>query len=425
MKKISKILLFIFMFLAFPFISEAKVENPKIFLFHLSGCPHCAQAREYIRETLMKEYPDIELVQYEVSRDQVKNNDLLNKIQAYNGKYSSSVPYILVGDSVVISWNSDSKNVLSNAFKTYINNGVELNIPELVSNGSINNIDTYNNYINDYQKKVEDYKKNNVSLEQEEQKEEVNENIKELPLIGKVDVTKVSLPILAAIIGFIDGFNPCAMWILLFLISMLIGTKDQKRMWILGLSFLFASAFVYFLFMIAWLNIALQMNQILWIRTLIGIVALVVAFINLKSFFFPKKESGCEVVDNSKRKKIFDKIKKFTKEKSLFIALIGVVTLAFSVNLVELACSAGLPLLFTQILALNNLSKLMYLFNILVYIFFFLLDDVIVFVIAMVTLKVTGITTKYAKFSHLIGGILMLIIGILLIFKPEILMLGL
>ena len=152
MKKISKILLFIFMFLAFPFISEAKVENLKIFLFHLSGCPHCAQAREYIRETLMKEYPDIELVQYEVSRDQVKNNDLLNKIQAYNGKYSSSVPYILVGDSVIISWNSDSKNVLSNAFKTYINNGVELNIPELVSNGSINNIDTYNNYINEYKK---------------------------------------------------------------------------------------------------------------------------------------------------------------------------------------------------------------------------------------------------------------------------------
>ena len=230
---------------------------------------------------------------------------------------------------------------------------------------------------------------------------------------------------MAAVIGLVDGFNPCAMWVLVFLISMLLGTKDRKKMWILGLTFLFTSAFIYLLFMVAWLNVAIKMNTVIWLRITIAIIAIIAAFINLKSFYKSfKKDTGCEVVDSKKRKNIIEKIKKFTLEKSLILGLLGVMTLAVSVNFIELACSAGLPLLFTQILALNNLSKLSYMIYILIYIFFFLMDDIIVFVIAMFTLKITGISNKYSKYSHLIGGIIMLLIGLLMIIKPEWLMLN-
>ena len=140
--------------------------------------------------------------------------------------------------------------------------------------------------------------------------------------------------------------------------------------------------------------------------------------INLRSFLRERKESGCEVVDEKKRKKIFSKIKKFTSEKNFLLALIGVIGLAISVNLVELTCSAGLPSVFSGLLIMNNVSgtdKILYTF---IYIFFFLIDDLIVFFIAMITMNVTGISTKYNKFSHLIGGIIMLLVGILLLFKP-------
>ena len=133
-------------------------------------------------------------------------------------------------------------------------------------------------------------------------------------------------------------------------------------------------------------------------------------------------DSGCEVVDDKKRKTIFKKIRKFTSEKSFILAILGVMGLAISVNLVELACSAGLPLVFTELLALNHVSNFMKLIYTVLYILFFLIDDLIVFFIAMVTMKVTGISTKYNKFSHLLGGIIMLIIGILLLFRPEWLM---
>ena len=100
-------------------------------------------------------------------------------------------------------------------------------------------------------------------------------------------------------------------------------------------------------------------------------------------------------------------------------AILGIIALAISVNVIELACSAGLPLIFTQILAMNNVSMVARVIYILIYILFFMIDDIIVFIIAMATFKITGISTKYTKYSHLIGGIIMLIIGILMIFKPS------
>ncbi len=108
----------------------------------------------------------------------------------------------------------------------------------------------------------------------------------------------------------------------------------------------------------------------------------------------------------------------------MIIALVGVAVLAFSVNLIELLCSAGLPVIFTQMLTMNDLTTVQHYLYIFLYIFFFMLDDMIVFIVSMLTLEAFGITTKYTKYSHLIGGLLMLVIGLLLIFRPEVLMFG-
>ena len=208
------------------------------------------------------------------------------------------------------------------------------------------------------------------------------------------------------------------MWVLLFLISSLIGMENKKRRWIIGITFLLTSALMYLLIMMSWLNIMVSITSTIVIRSIIAIFAVVFGLVNLINFF-KLKEVGCTVVNDSKRKKVFDKIRKFTTEKSLLIALVGVITLAISVNLIELACSLGLPVLFSSILGVNNVTGLSAFIYTLIYILFFLIDDLIVFIIAMFTLKITGISNKYSKYSKLIGGILMLIIGLLLLVKPE------
>lgn len=196
--------------------------------------------------------------------------------------------------------------------------------------------------------------------------------------------------------------------------------KNKKEMWLLGSTFIISSALVYALFMVAWLNLALFMGSLTPIRILIALVALTGGVINFKSYF--DKSDGCTIIDEKKRKKIFKRIKKFTNENKLLLALGGVILLAFSVNLIELLCSLGLPVIFTQILAINKVSTFLYVIYIFIYIFFFMLDDIIVFFIAMSTLELTGVSTKYGKMSNIIGGILMIIIGLLLIFNPSLLM---
>lgn len=244
-----------------------------------------------------------------------------------------------------------------------------------------------------------------------------------LPIIGTIQIANLSLPLLSMVIGLIDGFNPCAMWTLLFLISLLLSMKDRRRMWILGTVFIITSAFVYFLFLTAWLNFFMILGFVLWVRIAVGIVALVAGFYSLRSYY-QNKEGGCEVVKGEKRQKAFEKLKKITQERDFLLALFGIILLAFAVNVVELVCSAGLPAVYTQILSLSKLSPWQNYTYILIYIFFFMIDDLFIFAVAMITLHAVGIQNKYARFSRLIGGILMLIIGTLLLFKPELLMFG-
>ena len=209
------------------------------------------------------------------------------------------------------------------------------------------------------------------------------------------------------------------MWVLLFLITTLIGMKDRKKMIILCSVFLLTSGLIYFLLMFSWLNIIINVSTSIIIRNLIALFALGAGIYNLYTFNKNRKaDAGCEVVDKKKRKSIFEKIKKFTREKSLFLSIIGIMTLAVSVNIVELLCSAGLPVVFSELLVINNISGTKAILYDLLYIFFFLLDDLIVFIIAIKTMDVVGISSKYNKYSHLIAGIIMLLIGILLLFKP-------
>ena len=252
----------------------------------------------------------------------------------------------------------------------------------------------------------------------------VNKNKENIPLLGEVDIKDVSIGLVAIVLGFIDGFNPCAMWVLLFLINMLIGMNDRKKMLIIGFVFLLTSGLMYFLFMLGITNILTYISLPL-IRSIIGIVALVVGSYNIYRFFKERKEdAGCHVVDEKKRKKIFTRIKKFTQEKNMLLALGGVVILAISVNIVELACSSVFPATFAEILAVNNVTGIMKIIYLLIYTLFYMIDDLVVFTIAVATLQLSTASSKYGKYSSIVGGIIMLLVGLLLIFKPAWLMLN-
>ncbi len=403
MKKIAKLM---FIIISIIFISTnvnaKETDNLTLYVFKGDGCPHCKAEMDYL-DTIKGKYTNLEIKEYEVWYDD-DNASLLTKVESYFNIKRSGVPTTIIGNTVIQGYQNESSTgkKIERAINFYEENDYKDIVKEIKDGTAIKNT------------------KKSDKFQEEETKLDKETSVK-APIVGNVNLKDVSLLTSAIILGLIDGFNPCAMWILLFLISALIGMKDRKRMWTLGLTFLITSGLVYMLIMLSWISIAVKITTIVWIRNIIAIIALIGAILNLKSFI-KSKNSGCEIVDSKKRKNIFSKIKKFTSEKSFILAFFGIIGLAISVNLVELACSAGLPLIFTELLAINNVSGFIKFIYISIYIIFFLIDDIIVFTISMYTMKATGISTKYGKYSHLIGGLIMLLIGLLLIIKPEWLM---
>jgi thiol-disulfide isomerase/thioredoxin len=405
----KKIILFSFLISLFivpgqdVFAQESSDIN--IYFFWSEGCPHCAKEKPFL-EKLEEKYLEVKVYDFKIEESR-ENIELLRGIAQTLNINISAVPFTLVGEKYFIGWHSEESTgaAIEDAIKCAQDSVCRDIGREILAL-----------HENDQQDRGED------DCGCEEEKSSIPKTIN-VPLFGKIETKNFSLPILTIVLGALDGFNPCAMWALLFLISLLLGMKDRKRMWILGSAFIVASASVYFIFMAAWLNFILFIGLVIWIRVLIGAVALLAGGYNLKEYF-TNPEVVCKVTGTEKRKKIFEKLKNITHQKSFYLALGGIILLAFAVNLVELICSAGLPAIYTQVLVLSNLARWQYYAYLLLYIFFFMLDDLLVFFIAMVTLKMTGVTTKYARYSHLIGGILMFIIGLLLIFKPGWLMFG-
>ena len=421
MKKILKFLIVFAVFLLLPVSAKADEKVINIHLFYGNGCPHCAAEEEFLSDYL-KDRTDVKLYKYEVWYDS-HNQELLSKVQKEMGTTNKNgVPFTVIGKKTIVGYaDGVTDEQIKDAINYYLNNDYRDYAGEIT--GKVKKTEVKEDTTKD-ESKTEDKKENKIEkADDTKDSDQTDENVT-VPVLGKINAKKVSLPILAVVLGFVDGFNPCAMWILIFLITMLFNMKDRKKMWILGLTFILTSGIVYLMFMLAWLNLATFISKITFIRLLIAVIALVVGLINVYKYIdsLKKKDEGCDVVDKKDRKKIMEKIISITHEKKFIIALLGIMVLAASVNIIELMCSIGIPLLFTQILAMNNLSTFSYMIYMFIYIFFFLIDDIVIFVISMVTLKVTGLSTKYTKYSHLIGGIIMLIIGLLLIIKPELLM---
>lgn len=421
MKKILKFLIVFAILLLLPVSAKANEKVINIHLFYGNGCPHCAAEEEFLSDYL-KDRTDVKLYKYEIWYDS-HNQELLSKVQKEMGTTNKNgVPFTVIGKKTIVGYaDGVTDEQIKDAINYYLNNDYRDYAGEIT--GKVKKTEVKEDTIKD-ESKTEDKKENKMEkADDTKDSDQTDENVT-VPVLGKINAKKVSLPILAVVLGFVDGFNPCAMWILIFLITMLFNMKDRKKMWILGLTFILTSGIVYLMFMLAWLNLATFISKIAFIRLLIAVIALVVGLINVYKYIdsLKKKDEGCDVVDKKDRKKIMEKIISITHEKKFIIALLGIMVLAASVNIIELMCSIGIPLLFTQILAMNNLSTFSYMIYMFIYIFFFLIDDIVIFVISMVTLKVTGLSIKYTKYSHLVGGIIMLIIGLLLIIKPELLM---
>ncbi|NQV00770.1 MAG: hypothetical protein HQ537_01420 [Parcubacteria group bacterium] len=415
MKKFIVIILISFVVLGaanFALAQENKEKTVDIYFFYGDTCPVCKKVKVLL-ESSIKEYPLFEIKSYEVFGNKENAKFFLQLLESCGEEKIVRVPVVFIGDEIIRGYLSDGTT--GQIIEKAIKNCSEKECPNPLD--KINQCD-----ICECQDNEELCECDQPCACKEDTK---NEQIIDYPLIGKINLSKLSLPVLTVLVAALDGFNPCAMWVLLFLIALLINVQSRKKMWIVGGTFIAVSGIVYYLLLAAWLNLFLAISYVTLTRIIIGLLALALGIWQIRKFIL-FKPGVCEVAPESSKwnEKLSSKVKQVVQSKTLPATILGIIILAFGVNFIEFFCSAGLPAIYTKILSLSQLSSFGYYLYLLLYTLVFMLDDLIIFSIAVITLSKIGFTEKYIKYSTLIGGLLILILGILLIFKPDLLMFG-
>ena len=383
MKKIIKFVLFLLLIIPTSTLALSKDYNDyvgkyynikndekvNIYLFYSKICPHCQKEEKYF-ETLKEKYQDkINIYTYEVTENKT-NNEIMKSLKKELKENSQGVPFTIIGSKTFLGYDESLNERIENTIESYLDE----------------NTKTDNTYT--------------------------------IPILGKIEAKNASIILIAIILGFIDGFNPCAMWILLLLINMCISIKDKKKMLIVCITFIITSGIIYFLSMLG-IGFILDLTTISYIRNIIAILAIILGIYNLYTYLKTRKQTGCHVVKKEKRKTIITKINNILNNKNTLLMFGGTIILATSVSLVEMACSLGFPTIFLELLSINNIHSFLKVTYLLIYILFYLIDDIVVLFLSIKAFETKGISTKYNKYVHLIGGLIMILMGVLLIFKPE------
>jgi thiol-disulfide isomerase/thioredoxin len=242
-----------------------------------------------------------------------------------------------------------------------------------------------------------------------------------VPILGRINPLQYSLISLSVLLGLLDGFNPCAMWALVYMISIAITLKDRQKFLLFVGIFLLSSGIFYFLVLSAWLNAFLFVGYLRPVMIVVGAVALFWGISSIKEFIKSKGEISCKVADAKEKKGIRQRMEKLLSSPLTIPTLLGLIFLACTIHSIEFVCSAAIPTAFTQVLSLQNLPWWQYYGYLLIYVFFYMLDDLIVFALAYYAIGGT-LGDKVAAYGNIIGSVIIVVIGILLLFAPNVLM---
>ena len=251
--------------------------------------------------------------------------------------------------------------------------------------------------------------------------DEPPEDTVDVPLLGRLRASEIGLPLFTLAIGLLDGFNPCAMWVLLFLLSLLAHLRSRRRMLPVGGVFIAVSGLVYYAFLAAWLGVFLWIGLARPVQVALGVVAVVMGALHVKDAVRPGRGASLHI-PVSARRRIIARVRSILAAEDLRGALLAVAALAVFVNLVELLCTAGLPALYTQVLALHELPAWRYYVLLTLYVAAYVFDDLLVLALAVAFLGWHRLSERAARGLDVLSGSLLIALGLLLALRPQWLM---
>lgn len=356
-------------------LAQAQSSDQPVVLtmFWGDGCPHCAEAKPYLQD-LQKKYPNLELQLYEVWYNDA-NLKMMDQMAQQHGFKASGVPTIFIGDKYWVGWTDEIGKEIEDTIKSASAGGTSTVIqPE--------------------------------------------GDVIKLPLIGNVSLKGQSLLVSTLLISFVDGVNPCSVWVLTMLLALTLHTGSRKKVLVIGLIFLTVTAAVYALFITGLFTILKIASFTKWIQVVVALFSLFFAVVNIKDYFW-YKEGVSFTIDDSKKPGIFRSMRRVMDASESFWSMAGAtVVLAAGVSLVEFSCTAGFPVLWTNLLTAQAVTPLVFAGLLLLYMVIYQLDEMVIFGTAVFSLKASKLEEKHGRILKLIGGMLMLTLAAVMLIKP-------
>lgn len=369
----------------------ASPEKQLVEVFVREGCPHCAKAEEFLHG-LAKQRPDLDIV----IRDVTKEPAALQRLQDIARQQNTGnarVPAFFVGGQLIFGYSEEAST------DRLILGALQGRRAQSAASAASSADDT-----------------SCAAQDTSTCKAEMPPaDAFEVNIFGRtVSLDDVGLPAFTIAMGLLDGLNPCSMWVLILMISLLATLNDRKRMLAIAGTFVLVEGVAYFVFMAAWLNLFLLIGLSRASQLVIAAVAIAAGLINMKDFFAPGVGPSLSISDKSKPG-IYARMRAILQAKSLAAAIIGVIVLGLLVQVVEFLCTSGFPALFTRILTLRQLDTASYYGYLLLYNAAYMFDDVVVLAIGVTTLSHRRLQEKQGRWLKLISGLVMVGLGVYLI----------
>jgi hypothetical protein len=347
--------------------AAAMAQTQDILMVYVrDGCPHCEEARAFL-PTFAATRPGLRIVLRAVDRDAAARDDLA-RISRSAGIWPPGVPTFVFGSRVLVGFESAERT------------GAQL--AALVD-------------------------------------QRIDPSARpETRIFGTLSAARLGLPLFTLAMGLLDGFNPCAMWVLLFLLSLLVHMRDRNRMALVAGTFVLVSGAVYYAFMAAWLNVLLFVGMSAILRWILGGLAVVIGAVNIRDFLGPGREFSLSIPDTAKTG-LYTRMRTILQAETLPLSLAGAAVLAVGVNFVELLCTSGFPTIYVAVLAQHGLSPSAHYAYLGLYILGYVADDTLMVASAVIALSSTRLSERAGRWLKLLSGAVMLMLGGIMILRPQ------
>ncbi|NMC13692.1 MAG: thioredoxin family protein [Chloroflexi bacterium] len=387
-----------------------------IYLFWGDGCPHCAVAKPYL-ESLQEKYPGVILKAYEVYYVP-ENRDLFVEIAAKYGIEPSVVPTYFIG------------NYYSEGYSEQLNTKIEAILQQCLKNGCLDpKVDEIpqppstilDASLEEILRATPEIPATVVTATVASEVASVitkEPHFIQIPFFDMVDLDAQSVVVSTALIALVDGFNPCSLWVLSMLITLTLHTGSRRKVITIGLVFLTVTALIYALFITGLFSVLKIISYYKWVQSVVALVALFFGLVNIKDYLW-YKEGLSFTISDEKKPGIFKRIRMVMDASQSTWGLIGAtIVLAAGVSMVEFSCTAGFPVLWTNLLTSQNVGVMAFILLLLLYMVIYQLDELVIFFSAAVTLKSSRLEEKHGRVLKLIGGILMLTLAGVMLVDP-------